>query len=216
MSLSRRPYPSVEPGLAPRQQLRKELLRWRESMPSEQNIALANRIGQQLARAVSSVLLSVFESTKRTAKDLCIGVYWPIRGEPDLRGYYAALTDTGYSLALPFLKTDPINGKSNIILSYANWAVGDPTMPGKYGIEQPELLIEVIPDLILAPCVGFDAHGYRLGYGAGYFDRTLSQRPTQTIGIAFAQTQVDDLHPSSSDVKLNAILTEFGTHFFAD
>ena len=61
----------------------------------------------------------------------------------------------------------------------------------------------------------FDKNGYRLGYGAGYFDNTLRQRPTHTIGIAFALTQIDDLHPSPSDVKLNAILTESAVHSFS-
>ena len=212
MSLSRRPYPSVEPGLLPRQQLRKALLRWRESMPRDQNISSADSIGQHLTRLVSTS----FAGTKHTSRDLCIGVYWPIRGEPDLRKYYASLRDTGYLLALPFLKTDLKTGKSNPLLSYAKWAAGEPTIAGKYGIEQPAFIVEVIPDLILAPCVGFDANGYRLGYGAGYFDRTLNQRPTHTIGIAFAQTQVNDLHPNVSDVRLNAILTELGAHSFVD
>ena len=217
MSLSRRLYSNVEPGRPARQQLRKALLSWRESMPSDQNHALTQRIGQHLVLMLAQHLESAaINSTSGKQQPLCIGVFWPIRGEPDLQKYYQDLTDLGFILALPFIKTPLNTSQSNRYLTYAKWATGQPTVTGKFAIEQPASITEVIPDLILAPCVGFDKNGYRLGYGAGYFDQTLKIRPTNTFGIAFAPTEVDDLHPSPSDVRLNAILTESGVHYFSD
>ena len=228
MSLSRRPNLTVAPGLLPRQQLRKELLLWRESMPIDQNTLLSQSIGLQLRSQIRSQirfqitqqLTNLFDAsvapTKRSKQARCIGVYWPIRGEPDLRQVYQELSDLGYVLALPFIKTDPNTQRPNPYLTYARWALNEPTVTGRYAIEQPQKITEITPDLILAPCVGFDKNGYRLGYGAGYFDNTLRQRPTYTIGIAFALTQIDDLHPSPSDVRLNAILTESAVHSFSD
>ena len=216
MSLSRRPYPTVEQGLLSRQQLRKGLLDWRESMPIEQHRALTQSIGALLIDQLSTLITTLRDTNKTNAQAPCIGVYWPIRGEPDLRNYYHALINLGYRLALPFIKKNIICGTANSYLTYAQWVLGEPTITGKYAIEQPKVIIEIIPDLILAPCVGFDVNGYRLGYGAGYFDQTLKRQPIKTIGIAFAATQVDDLHPRPSDVRLNAILTESGVQSFSD
>ena len=200
MSLSRRPIRSVEPGLLARQQLRTALLQWREALSPKQASELTEQLGKQLITTIDSLKL----------RPHCIGVYWPIRGEPDLSRVYQQFIDQGLRLALPFIKPDPLSGKPLKQLYYAHWLITDALVTGRYDIKQPQQIVEVLPDLLLVPCVGFDINNYRLGYGAGFFDHTLKERPTPTIGIALAQTCVRDLHPSPSDVRLDAIQTELG------
>jgi 5-formyltetrahydrofolate cyclo-ligase len=84
--------------------------------------------------------------------------------------------------------------------------------PGAYGILVPKENIIVTPDLLLAPMVGFDVAGYRLGYGGGYYDRTfasLSPKP-YAIGIAYELSRLETIYPQEHDIPLDVVITEAG------
>ncbi len=132
-----------------------------------------------------------------------LGVYLPLSGEPDLMPLYATLQKHDIRIALPVVV------EKNQALHYAPWQPGDALIKDASGTLAPASRDAFIaPDLILAPCVGFTKARYRLGYGGGYFDRTLAQ-PTKplAVGIAYAFTCVD-FAVSAHDIALDWILTE--------
>ncbi|WP_347555621.1 5-formyltetrahydrofolate cyclo-ligase [Robbsia sp. KACC 23696] len=141
----------------------------------------------------------------------CVGFYWPLAGEPDLRATLShwladdptrrAALPTEVQLASP--------------LRFAGWRPDTPMRIGRYGIGIPENdadapAVDITPDALLIPCVGFDARGFRLGYGGGFYDRTLAdaaQRPA-TLGIALEATRIAALPTDTFDIPLDAIQTE--------
>lgn len=132
-----------------------------------------------------------------------LGVYWPIRGEPDLRTTYAALAAHGVQLALPV-----VIGKDTA-LAFAAWTPGDAMTQDSFGVAIPASAgTGVRPDALLIPCVGFNTQRIRLGYGGGMYDRTLALAPRPlTVGIAYACAQTTfDAEPH--DIALDAIITE--------
>lgn len=135
-----------------------------------------------------------------------IGFYWPIQGEPDLRHLVAGLIEAGAGASLPVVveKQRPVE--------FWRWQPGMRMVPGDWNIPQPQTRAPVRPTALLVPLVGF-AGFYRLGYGAGYYDRTLavlSPRPW-TIGVGLEQGCLDSIHPQSHDIPLDAIVTESRT-----
>jgi 5-formyltetrahydrofolate cyclo-ligase len=131
-----------------------------------------------------------------------LGVYWPIRSEPDLRATYADLASRGVRLALPI-----VAGK-NAPLRFAAWTPGDALVQDSLGIAIPAADIIVQPQALLIPCVGFNTERIRLGYGGGFYDRTLALQPRPlAIGIGYAcALAVFDGAPH--DVALDMIITE--------
>lgn len=139
----------------------------------------------------------------------CVGFFWPIAGEFDAReaiaGWLAA--DAARHAALPVI----VDARGP--MAYHAWTPAAPMKEGRYRIPVPAREHVLVPDLLLAPCVGFDAARYRLGYGGGYFDRTLAAWPTHakrpvTIGVAYECTRVEALPHEAHDVPLDAIVTE--------
>jgi 5-formyltetrahydrofolate cyclo-ligase len=131
-----------------------------------------------------------------------LGVYWPIRAEPDLRGTYAELAMAGIQLALPIV-TEP-----NQPLQFATWAPGDALIPDAWGVSIPAQRSLVQPDMLLVPCVGFNRQRIRLGYGGGFYDRTLAPAPRPVaLGIAYS-CALADFTADPHDIALDAILTE--------
>jgi 5-formyltetrahydrofolate cyclo-ligase len=132
-----------------------------------------------------------------------LGVYWPIRGEPDLQAAYAELTMRGVQLALPLVAA------ADAPLQFATWSPGDATVTGAMKVPipvEPHTLIE--PQALLIPCVGFNSERARLGYGGGFYDRTLARSPRPlAIGIAYQCTQAE-FTADEHDIRLDAILTE--------
>jgi len=134
-----------------------------------------------------------------------LGVYSAIKGEPDLTACYAQLMQTGVLLALPIV-VDPEGP-----LRYAAWTPGEPCAKDKMGVTIPaELRWLDMPAALLVPCLGFNAARCRLGYGGGYYDRTLAQRPRPaTVGVAYACGQVQFV-AEAHDIALDLIMTEHG------
>lgn len=134
-----------------------------------------------------------------------LGVYWPFRGEFDPR----SLVETeaqGRLIALPVVvdKKGP--------LEYRAWKPGEALVAGVWDIPVPERRDIVVPSTVLAPLVGFDRACYRLGYGGGYFDRTLAalQPRPMAIGVGFAFQEIATIHPQDFDIPMDALVTEAG------
>jgi 5-formyltetrahydrofolate cyclo-ligase len=134
-----------------------------------------------------------------------IGLYWPIKQEINLLPWSETLARRGgITLCLPVVVT------RKAPLEYWRWQQGDPLGRGIWDIPIPARRDVVTPDLVLAPLVGFDRANYRLGYGGGYFDRTLaafSPRPI-VIGIGYAFSAVPTIFPQPHDIPMDAVLTE--------
>jgi 5-formyltetrahydrofolate cyclo-ligase len=120
-----------------------------------------------------------------------------------------ALSAIGWRLALPVV-VGP-----GLPLVFHAWAPGEPTVRAGFGLEVPAAEIEVVPDLLLVPMLAFDARGHRLGYGGGFYDRTIAALRAggvapHAFGVAFAAQAVPLLPDSETDMRLDAIVTEAG------
>ncbi|SAL18410.1 5-formyltetrahydrofolate cyclo-ligase [Caballeronia sordidicola] len=142
----------------------------------------------------------------------CIGFYWPVAGEFDARNAMAVW------LALKASRTAalPVVVAPRQPLVFHAWRADSAMKKGRFGIAVPEEERVVVPDLLLVPCVGFDAERYRLGYGGGYYDRTLAvwpgERKPTTIGVAFESAKCDALPRGEFDLPLGVIVTECGVY----
>ena len=132
---------------------------------------------------------------------------WPIKHEPDVRAVIDHWVAHGARAALPVVVAE------DAPLAFRVWTAETPLAPDRYGIPTPVAGDFVLPDLILLPLNGFDGAGYRLGYGGGYFDRTLaalSPRPL-AVGVGFEINRLDSIRPESHDQRLDWIVTEAGS-----
>ncbi len=135
-----------------------------------------------------------------------LGVFWPFRAEFDPRPLIEILTAAGRIVALPAV----IHRRGP--LEYRAWRPGENLVSGVWDIPIPEKREIITPAIVLAPLVGFDAASYRLGYGGGYFDRTLAAlapRPF-AIGVGFEFQRLETIHPQPFDIPMDLILTEAG------
>jgi 5-formyltetrahydrofolate cyclo-ligase len=135
---------------------------------------------------------------------MTLGVYWPFQAEFDPRALIDWVIAQGFAVALPAVvdKKGP--------LEYRAWRPGKAMVDGVWNIPIPEAREVVVPQAVLAPLVGFDRQCYRLGYGGGYFDRTLaafSPRPL-AIGVGFEMSQIKTIFPQSFDIPMDVIVTE--------
>ena len=133
-------------------------------------------------------------------------LYWPFKGEVDLRALAERLEMKGWKAALPSVVG---RGKP---LEFLRWISGAEMDVQSFGIPVPRVREVVHPTVVIMPLVGFDAQNYRLGYGAGYFDMTLaSMEPMPfSLGIGFALQRLDTIHPLPTDVPVDLVVTEEG------
>lgn len=136
----------------------------------------------------------------------CVAFCWPIKHEPDVRAAVEAWSKLGAQAALPVVV------EVDAPLAFRGWSGDTLLVPDRYGIPTPQSGAFVQPDLILLPLNAFDAAGYRLGYGGGYFDRTLAALGTRplAVGVGFEINRVDSIRPESHDQRLDWIVTEAG------
>jgi 5-formyltetrahydrofolate cyclo-ligase len=136
----------------------------------------------------------------------CIGFCWPFKGELDFRGLVGDCIAAGAEAALPVVveRASP--------LEYRSWSPRAPLERGVWGIPVPAERVLAHPTILLVPLLGFDAAGYRLGYGGGYHDRTLAAlepRPL-AIGVGYELGRLATIHPQPHDIPMDAIATEGG------
>lgn len=102
-------------------------------------------------------------------------------------------------------------------LIFCEWKKGDVLHEGKFSIPEPDYTEQIIPKLILVPLLAYDAGGYRLGYGGGYYDRTLAKPAYQEsilLGVAYAFQRTESLPRDAHDVRLHGVITEKGVEWF--
>jgi 5-formyltetrahydrofolate cyclo-ligase len=128
--------------------------------------------------------------------------YWPIADELDIRPLLTALHNGGHPIVLP------VTPKRGNPLTFRVWRPGDVLEPEPFGTFRP-VGEERVPDFLLVPLLAFDRRGYRVGYGAGFYDRTLAGLPRRlALGVAFATQEVDEVPAGPTDIPLKAIATE--------
>jgi 5-formyltetrahydrofolate cyclo-ligase len=132
--------------------------------------------------------------------------FWPMGREIDIRPLLHALHERGHAIALP------VTPKRGQPLQFRRWAPGDALVRGPMGTSQPAPAAErLTPDWLLVPLLAFDRAGRRLGYGGGYYDRTLAALPGATaLGVAYACQELDEVPAGEDDARLHAIATEAG------
>jgi 5-formyltetrahydrofolate cyclo-ligase len=139
--------------------------------------------------------------------DLAAGVVafcWPIKNEYDARPLAKRLRERGAITALPVVVAP------RTPLEFRAWHPGIELARGALDIPYPKDGKSVLPDTILAPMNGFDAAGFRLGYGAGFFDRTLAAMPLhpRTIGVAYEMARLATIRPQPYDIPMDFVVTE--------
>jgi 5-formyltetrahydrofolate cyclo-ligase len=152
--------------------------------------------GDAIMRAVANNL--------SMSTDMTIGCYWPFRREPDCLPFMRDVLKKGGRVALPVVIA------RGLPLEFRPWTETTRMEAGVWNIPQPAEGRTVIPTALVIPLLGFDDAGYRLGYGAGYYDRTLaslSPRPF-TVGIGFEFSRMQTIHPLPHDVPMDVILTD--------
>lgn len=188
--------PGDAAGLSPRQRLRRRLLAEREAFAASAEGPAAQAA---LAAQLSAVLAQL--------EPQCLGLYSAVRSEFNaMVALTIDATTAGLPLALPFSRRVPRE------MHYRTWDGGALRAVDECGIPASDGA-EVVPDVVLAPCVGFTRTGYRLGYGGGYFDRWLAAHPHVTaIGVAWAQAEVDaaEFAVQAHDRPLMLVVTERG------
>jgi len=159
------------------------------------------------SEAVAGHLDSFFEERCGGLSGLTISAWWPIKAELNLRHWLERLIAQGARIALPVvvIRAAP--------LVFRPWTPDCHMVQGLWKIPVPAEGPDVVPDILLAPLLGWDDAGYRLGYGGGYFDRTLaafSLRPL-VIGVGLAAARLPTIFPEPHDIAMDAIVTEAGT-----
>ena len=130
--------------------------------------------------------------------------FWPMGQEINIRPLLHALDSLGHPVALP---ETPPRGQP---LLFRQWRPGCAMVPERFGTLRPDGEF-LAPDVLLVPLLAFDAAGHRLGYGGGYYDRTLAALPgARTLGCAYAAQQVETVPAGPHDIRLQAVATERG------
>lgn len=172
---------------------RERIIEARRALPLETRIKLAESIVEQIGSYAA-------------LREPCrVGFYWPIRGEPDLRPFVRDLIGRGFEAALPVVV------EKNSPIEFHRWTPESKmTRQSVWGIPVPAEPVQMTPDVVLVPLVGVDEEGYRLGYGGGYYDRTLASldpRPF-AIGVGYELGRLRTIHPQPHDIPMNVTVTE--------
>jgi len=186
------------------------LAAWRKGMREEliaRRMAAPAAARREWSLAISLLLMQALP----VHPGIIVGFCWPLKGEYDARPLMRLLRQRGARCALPVVmqRAEP--------LVFRRWQPGVPMKIGTLGIAYPDGTEQLAPDILLVPLVGFGRAGDRLGYGGGYFDRTLAAmepRPL-SIGVGFELSRMETSFPQPHDVPLDAIATEAGLRWRA-
>lgn len=157
---------------------------------------------QDWNRTIEAALKTVLPDVPETV----FGMYWPFRAEFAIRPLMRELHKRGGHPALPRVV------KRHTPLEFRHWFPGVTMRAGAHGIPEPVTTAVATPSVLIIPLVGFDDAGFRLGYGGGYYDRTigaLRERPL-LIGVGYELSRLSSIHPQTHDIPMNYIVTEAG------
>lgn len=181
-----------------------EVLAWRRAQRQDllaRRLAIAREQREAWSAAITARLVQLPALTGQAGP---IAFYWPFKGEYDPRPLARSLHGRGLRLALPVVveRAKP--------MTFREWWPGMRMRAGVWNIPVPDEGDWVRPEILLVPLLGFDAQGYRLGYGGGYYDRTLTAMPSRplTIGIGFGLARLETIYPQPHDVPMDMIITE--------
>jgi 5-formyltetrahydrofolate cyclo-ligase len=135
-----------------------------------------------------------------------LGIYWPLRGEMDVRDLARAHLEAGGIVGLPVVV------ERNAAVEFWRWEPGMKMSKGIWDIPIPAERELVHPGMLIVPLVGFDAACYRLGYGGGYYDRTIAAATPRPlcVGLGFAAAALPSIFPQPHDIPMQMIVTELG------
>jgi len=175
---------------------RERLIAARQALPAPTIVAWRHNIDTVLERA--------FPGLAGKTLALC----WPIKNEYDARHLAHRLRGRGTRIALPLVVA------RGVPLVFREWHPGVELAEGALGIPYPVATPELAPDAVLLPMNGWDMKGYRLGYGGGFFDRTLAAmaRKPVVIGVTYEIARLDTIHPQSWDIPVDYLVTERGLY----
>lgn len=185
---------SISSDAPPKNELRAAALARRDALDPQQ------RAGAAVAMAARMPPLDITSST-------VVAGYAPIRSEIDPVPLMQSLARQGAALAMPAIS------RPDAALAFRAWKQGAALVPGAFGISEPSATAaEVVPDIVLVPLVAFDRAGHRIGYGAGYYDRTLEalrrHKSLVAVGLAFTVQEIPQVPALPHDVRLDYVLTE--------
>jgi 5-formyltetrahydrofolate cyclo-ligase len=174
--------------------LRQTALAYRNQLSDDDISAHSQRISAHI-----STLLQTFSTCT-------VGLFYPVRGEPNLLDLAADAALKHVNWALPVCSDLP-DGSS---LRFARYCAGQKMEKGRYNIPVPETKAWVLPEILIIPCSAYYPDGSRLGYGAGWYDRTLAAYPTRPLclGIAYSATRTSGPFAEGHDCLLDYIITE--------
>lgn len=180
--------------------------RWRKA---ERARLIENRLSLPLTtrRQHDARIVDSFEAAIGCVEGSIVSAYWPFRGEPNLRPLLKRLEARGGRCALPVVIA---YGKP---LIFRAWSPGDPLTRGVWNIPIPkENAATVVPDVVIAPVIGYDRSCYRLGYGGGFYDRTLAAlpKPPRVFGVGYTLAAIATIFPQWHDIPMGAVVTEDG------
>ncbi|HXZ97328.1 MAG TPA: 5-formyltetrahydrofolate cyclo-ligase [Burkholderiales bacterium] len=184
-----------------------QLKAWRRQLRAEliaRRLAASPDDRSSWNEAISSYLLCAFPNLASGVVAFC----WPHQNEFDARFLMREMRDRGAITALPVV----LAPKTPMI--FREWHPGVKVAKGVYDIPYPVESPELTPDTILVPMNGFDEQGHRLGYGGGYFDRTLAslKKHPCIIGVAYELARVPTIEPQPHDIPMDYIVTERGVY----
>jgi 5,10-methenyltetrahydrofolate synthetase len=187
-----------------------DMARWRSAERKRLRAArldLSTEARAETAQAIATHLDAVIAKHLGDPSGHVVSGYWPIKAEPDLRFWMERLIARGARVALPVVEIQAAP------LVFRAWQSGTRMERGHWNIPVPPAdAPRLAPEVALAPLVGWDGEGYRLGYGGGYFDRTLaalSPKPF-VIGVGLHSARIATIFPQPHDIGLDAIITEAG------
>ncbi|MBI1219607.1 MAG: 5-formyltetrahydrofolate cyclo-ligase [Rhodobacteraceae bacterium] len=192
-------------GGLPDAQTALEVARWRRAERARL-IALRQAVPVAARQAADAALADRLDARLGPTTGRVIAITWPFKGEPDLRGWAARQRGTGARIALPVVVA------KGAPLIFRLWAEGAPLVRGVWDILAPaEDAPELTPDIVVAPVVGLGADNFRLGYGGGFYDRTLARliatgaKPL-TIGVGYGFQAIPTIFPQPHDIAMDEAL----------
>lgn len=192
----------IGPGGAPVDaQQATDVARWRKSERSRL-IALRSALPAEDRALHTAAIVRQLDAMIAPQSSEIVSVYWPIRAEPDLRPWMREACRRGLRVALP------VAVQLGQPMTFREWRPDSKMARGLWKIPYPAEGPEVSPTTVLAPLVGFDAACYRLGYGGGFFDRTLTAmaRKPVVIGLGYPQLRIATIFPQSHDIPMDWIV----------
>jgi 5-formyltetrahydrofolate cyclo-ligase len=183
----------------------KEIQAWRK-VTRKALIARRRELRRRDKLRCDGAIVTALEELSPRLADRCVGFYWPLNGEVDLISFMRRTVGKMREAALPV-----VIGKEQP-LEFWRWSARTKLCArGLWNIPSPIERSLVNPDVLLVPLVGFDEESYRLGYGTGYYDRTLAAAPGPlTIGIGYEMASLRSIYPQPHDIPMDLIVTERG------